>query len=222
MSKKILIIAAHPDDETIGCGGTIKKHIDINDQVYVLFMTNGISARSVSKKQITIRKENLKKVAKLLNYRIVDNFNLRDNEMDIYPLLKIVKKIEKIIKKLQPEIIYTHFENDLNIDHQITYKAVLTACRPVPNLSIKEINCFEVLSNTNWGFYNLQKFKPNYYVDISNFINAKKKALSLYQNEIKDDPHTRSLDNIIRNNKVRGQEVGLNSAEAFFQVRKII
>ena len=173
-NKKVLVIAAHPDDETIGCGGTIKKHRKNNDKVYVLFMTNGISARTTNRKKILTRKKNLLEVSKILDFDVIKNLNLKDNQLDKFPLLKIIKEIEKVIKKIKPNIIYTHYENDLNVDHQVTYNATMTACRPLPNSSIKEINCFEILSSTDWSSNNLKRFNPNYFIDISNFITEKK------------------------------------------------
>jgi N-acetylglucosamine malate deacetylase 1 len=220
-NKSVLVIAAHPDDETIGCGGTIKKHRVNKDIVNVIFMTNGISARTINKKKILKRKKDLVEVSKILDFKIIKTLNFKDNQLDSVPLLKIIKEIEKIIIKLKPDIIYTHYENDLNVDHQITYKATMTACRPSPNTSIKEINCFEILSSTDWSSNNLKRFNPNYYIDVKNFTESKKKSLKKYGEEMKKNPHTRSIQNILRNNRIRGQQVGLKFAEAFFQVRKI-
>ena len=108
-------------------------------------MTNGISARTTNRKKILTRKKNLLEVSKILDFDVIKNLNLKDNQLDKFPLLKIIKEIEKVIKKIKPNIIYTHYENDLNVDHQVTYNATMTACRPLPNSSIKEINCFEIL-----------------------------------------------------------------------------
>ena len=220
-TNKVLVIAAHPDDEMIGCGGTIFKHLYNKDKVYILFMTNGISARSESQKEKKIRNKNFIKVKTFVKYNFLGNLNLPDQEMDTIPLLKIVKKIEFFIKKIKPNIILTHFENDLNMDHRVTFEATLTAARPFPKQSVKEINCFEIASSTNWRNIPNKIFTPNLYVDISNFINKKKKGLAFYKKEIKKDPHSRSLKNILSLNKIRGGDVGVKIAEAFYQIRKL-
>jgi LmbE family N-acetylglucosaminyl deacetylase len=220
-NNKVLVICAHPDDEIIGCGGTIFKHLSTSDKVYVLFMTNGISARSDKANDINLRYKNFLKVRSLIKYIFLGNLNLPDQKMDTIPLLNIVKKLELFIEKIKPNIIYTHYANDLNYDHRITFEAALTAARPYPGQSVKEINCFEIPSSTNWRNVPNKIFFPNLYIDISKFVSKKKKCLSYYKKEIKKNPHSRSLKNIYYLNKVRGGEIGVNFAEAFYQIRRI-
>ena len=219
--NKVLVVAAHPDDEMIGCGGTILKHMNVNDEVFILFMTNGISARSVESKELVLRRKNFEKVKSFMKFKLAGNLDLPDQKMDTVPLLQITKKIEKYIKNIKPNILYTHFENDLNSDHRITFEAAITASRPFPNQTVKEINCFEIPSSTNWRNIPYKIFFPNLYVDISKFVTKKRKGLSFYKKEIKKDPHTRSLKNILSLNKIRGGDVGVKFAEAFYQIRKI-
>ena len=128
--KKILIIAAHPDDEILGCGGTILKNIKTS-KIKVIFLTNGISARSSKKKKINERKNESLRLFKYLNLDKPIFFNFPDNQLDKIPLLKIIKKIESVLRKFNPDEVFTHFENCLNVDHQVTYKATITACRPL-------------------------------------------------------------------------------------------
>lgn len=220
MKKNISFIVAHPDDETIGCGGTILKKINEGHQINLLILSNGISSRSEKKKDLIFRKKNFEKVIrnyKIKNYEILD---FPDNKFDTVPLLKIIKVIENFLRKNRSSEVFTHYYDELNIDHRITSKAVITACRPKPNSLIKKLFFFEVLSSTDWNFNN-NTFRPNYFEDVSKFTQKKIKLLKLYKNEILKGNHTRSLKNIIRLSEVRGASVGIKNAEAFIIYREI-
>ena len=233
---KILVIVAHPDDEVLGMGGTIKKHTKNGDSVVVAYLTTGINARrsidytnsssynfsehylQKNKKQILELKNDAKKSSKILGVKNTLFFDFPDNEMDTIPLLKIVKTIEKIILKEKPDIVYTSHYKDLNIDHRITCNATLTACRP-NSIFIKEILCFEIFSSTEWTFS--YDFKPNYFVNIEKELSSKINAMKKYKNELKKFPHPRSLENIENSAKRWGSISGFNAAEAFQIIRKI-
>ena len=219
-NNKILIIAAHPDDEMLGCGGSIVKLKEKN-QISVVFLTNGVSARTKSKKAANIRKNECLNLFKKLNLSKPTIMNFPDNQLDKVPLLKIIKKIETIIKKYKPNIVLTHYENCLNIDHQIAYRATITACRPLKTKSVKTILSFEVLSSTDWASFEKKNFQPNFYINISNQIKDKLKFLSYYKSEIKKYPHSRSLKAIEALAKIRGTSSGYNFAEAFYLVRHL-
>jgi len=224
----IFIIVAHPDDEVFGCGGTIAKYRKGND-IYVAILGEGISSRykkrKEAKEEISKLKEDSIKAGKLLGIKRTFFFGLPDNCFDTVSFLEIVKKIEEIIKKIKPEVVYTHYSGDLNIDHRITFQAVLTATRPVKGCPVKEIYSFEVPSSTEWSFGKIEKekvFNPNVFEDISDTLGIKLKALRLYKSEIRKFPHPRSLKTI-RAIAVRwGSVAGLKYAEAFELVRKII
>ena len=141
--------------------------------------------------------------------------DLKDNQLDDYPLLEIIKKTEKIIYKYKPDIIYTHFNGDLNIDHQIISRAVVTAARPVLKKNIKKIYLMEILSSSNLMLDEKNSFCPNSYVDISNFISIKKKCLIIYKKEMMTFPQIRSIKSIINLNSYRGSEISTKYAEAF-------
>ena len=220
-NKKILIIAAHPDDEILGCGGTIFK-LKKNNKIQIIFMTNGVSARSNNDDKILKRKLECERLFKYLKIGKPTFFNLPDNQLDQLPLLKIVKKVEKVIKSFKPEVVFTHYENCLNIDHQITYKATITACRPLKNISVKKILSFEVLSSTEWGLYKKKTFQPNYYLGIDKEIKNKIKAMKFYKSELKKYPHSRSLKAIEALAKYRGISSGFKYAEGFMLVRELV
>lgn len=220
MNKTILVIAAHSDDEALGCSGVIAKHVTEGDNVHLLFMTDGVASRLESrdgKNRLTYAQI----ASKVLKVNSFTNLDFPDNQMDSIPLLGIVKEVENKIAELQPEVIYTHHIGDLNVDHQITHKAVITACRPQPSFCVKEIYAFEVLSSTEWSTPGVESFSPNVYIDITDYIDIKKQVLDIYSEEMRQSPHSRSIDNALRLNALRGNSVGVDYAEAFFLIRAV-
>ena len=216
----ILVVVAHPDDEVLGCGGMIAKYASLGSVVHVLFMSDGVNSRDgATNKEVTIRQNSAKESSDILGIHSVTFLKFPDNKMDSIPLLDIVKEIEKIIIDLQPNIIYTHHLGDLNIDHQITHRAVITACRPKPGFCIKEIYTFEVPSSTEWQTPGYLTFTPNVYIDISAEMEIKRKALEVYSDEMHQSPHTRSIKNVVRLNALRGNSTGMDYAEAFTLIR---
>ena len=227
MKKKLLIVAAHPDDEILGCGGTIAKYIKQGAKVKTIILTKGISSRH---EKITNKVKNLQsklhKSSLLANRAIgvkeISYYDLSDNEFDNKSLLSLVKLLENEIKKFKPNKIFTHFINDLNIDHQYTAKAVITAARPEYQNSVSEIIFFEVNSSTDYQINsNGMQFEPNFFVDISKTLKNKKNALNFYKSEMKKYPHSRSVKAIIDKNITIGYSFGLLACEAFQIVRKI-
>lgn len=222
---RVLIVAAHPDDEILGCGGTIARLVSEGVSVFTLILGEGVTSRD-RKRQTGGRQRDINKLrgeAKKANQKIgvkdTFAFDFPDNRFDTVPLLDIVKIIEEIKAKILPQAIYTHHENDLNIDHQITYRAVLTATRPLIDEVVKEIYSFYVPSSTEWSCP--QKFLPNVYVDISNTLKQKLKAMEEYQSELRNFPHPRSLKGIELIASYWGLISGLLYAEPFELVRMI-
>lgn len=224
----VLVVAAHPDDEILGCGGTIVRHIKLGNQVCILILGEGLSSRfrnreSVKKKEFYSLKKQAKKAANILGVREVFFLDFPDNSFDSVPILKIIKEIERVKKAVRPSIIYTHHYGDLNIDHCIAYRAVLTACRPVKDETVREIYSFEIPSSTEWSGPDKETyFIPDRFVDISKTIETKIKALSCYKNEIRTYPHPRSMKSVKLLGARRGSEVGLKFAESFQTIRSII
>jgi LmbE family N-acetylglucosaminyl deacetylase len=219
--ENIIVFAAHPDDEVLGCGGAMKKFSKTHDVISVFFST-GITSRSNknSNKSINKLKEDCIKCNKILGTKKIIFLDFDDNKMDIYPRLEIIKKIEEILNRYKPSLIFTHNFSDLNIDHEIVSKSVVTACRPNKNNNkIKKILFFETLSSSEWSID--RNFKPNYYIDITKYISSKIKAMSKYKSEIQKSPMPRSLDNIKTLAKLRGSEINKNFAEAFSLYREI-
>ena len=223
MNKKILVVASHPDDEVLGCGGTLIKYSNDGYEIKIIFMTNGVSSRSkIQKNEILKRKNAAVKSSRILGANKPKFFNFKDNAMDSVSLLKIIKKIEKEVNNFKPSIIFTHYNSDLNIDHEITSRATLTACRPTKNNSVKSLFMFYVPSSTEWSHKkNKNNFVPNWFEDISKSYKKKKIALNCYKMEMRKWPHPRSLKNIKNLQEVFAAEVGQKNTEAFLLYRRI-
>ncbi len=224
MAKKVLVVAAHADDEALGCGGSMAKHSAAGDEVNVLFMTNGVGARIESKlADITDRDTAMQQALGVLGVKVCKRCEFPDNQMDQVPLLEIVREIEKFCAENgAPDRVFTHFPNDLNVDHQCTHRAVLTCFRPQPAVHVKpkEILAFEVASSTGWMSPDAG-FLPNYFINIDPTLSRKINALTAYQAEMRPWPHARSIEAMIHLARFRGASVGLCAAEAFELQRSI-
>ncbi len=218
--NNILIVAAHPDDEILGCGGTIIR-LRKEFNIYTIFMTDGVSSRGKNKKEAQLRRKSCLKLFSHLKINKPFFLNFPDNKLDSVPLLNIVKKIEKILFRYNPIEVYTHFENCLNIDHRITYQATITACRPLKSSNVSKILSFEIPSSSDWALFKNKSFQPNYFVDITKELPAKINSLKFYKKEIKKDPHSRSLNYVKALAKVRGGSCGVKFAEGFYLNRFI-
>lgn len=227
MKSKVLIVVAHPDDEVLGCGGTIVKHTQQGDEVCTLILAEGLTSRD-NKRMPEKHTDTLKcladaahKANKILGVTSLSLHQFPDNRMDSVDLLDIVKVVEDFILQIKPDIIYTHHYGDLNIDHRITNKAVVTACRPTPSFFVQTVLFFEVPSSTEWQTDTQKAFVPNWFVDISNTWGLKLKALESYSIEMRDWPHARSVKAVEHLARWRGASVGLEAAEAFMLGRQI-
>ncbi|KYK25261.1 GlcNAc-PI de-N-acetylase [Euryarchaeota archaeon SM23-78] len=224
MKNRILVVSAHPDDEVLGVGGTIRKKVNQGNEAYCIIAAEGITSRNTKESAKELKKlhEQTLKASKIIGYKKVFFLNLPDNRMDSINLLDIIKKIEEIIEKIKPQIVYTHDLSDLNIDHRICFKAVMVATRPTNGCCVNEIYTFETLSSTEWQAKTNKIFQPNTYEDISNEIESKINALKEYKGEIRNYPHPRSERGVRILAKYRGLESGLENAEAFCLIRRII
>lgn len=223
----ILVIAAHPDDEILGVGGTVAKHAANGDHVFAMILGEGQTSRFDKREDAgtTIIEKlhgNTIKAAEVIGFREVFFENFADNRFDSVDLLDVVKVIEKRVNQLQPEIIYTHHKGDLNVDHLVTYRAVLTATRPMQDCPVKEIYTFETLSSTEWNFtYGDDSFAPNVFIDVEPYFNQKLESMRQYETELCEFPHPRSLKALTVTAQKWGSVVGRNYVEAFEVVRVI-
>ena len=217
----VLVIAAHPDDEILGCGGTIARHIKNGAMVSVLIMADGITSREKSStellaKEIGERQECANLANRILGVNDLTLLSYPDNRMDRAVLLDVVKDVEKKLDQLKPSIVYTHHAGDVNIDHYIVHEAAIVACRPQPDHCVRELLFFETPSSTEWRpAASRSSFEPNWFIDISETLDLKLKALQAYDSELRQFPHPRSLSAVEHLARWRGASVGLEAAEAF-------
>ena len=227
--QKILIIAAHPDDEVLGCGGSMAKWSRDGHRVHVLIMAEGATSRDKKRDRYAWKGElsNLfrfaKKAGEILGVESVELLDYPDNRMDSVDMLDVVKSIEEHIEKRKPEVVITHHSGDLNIDHQVIHQAVVTACRPQPGHPVKRILSFEVQSATEWQSSTInQPFTPNWFEEITDTLELKIQALEAYESEIREWPHARSIKAVDHQARWRGVTVGCQAAEAFILIRQVI
>ncbi len=234
-NRSVLVVAAHPDDEILGCGGTLALHVGRGDSCCILIVAEGLTSRSTKrdlealKLKLEVLKNIARQAAQIIGINDIRFGGLPDNRMDSLDLLDVVKLIEEVIDDVKPNIVYTHHYGDLNIDHQLVHQAVMTAARPLPESTVKKILYFEVPSATGWNTptsYNA--FLPQYYVDLSQIVRNNKsaldiklEALKIYESEMRPYPHNRSMGSVKHLACWRGSSVGLFSAESF-QVGRII
>lgn len=222
----VLIIAAHPDDEILGCGATIAKLAAVGYEVFFAILGEGITSRYPNREdavgsQIQELKKTAEKVRDLLGAKKLFLFDFPDNRFDTVPLIDIVKTIEGLIKEIGPQTVFTHHHSDLNIDHAITNRAVLTATRPLSGCPVNEIYAFEIPSSTEWSFGQLGSFQPDTFCNVENTIEKKINALGLYETERREFPHPRSPVALKAIAQRWGSVVGFPYAEAFQTIRRL-
>lgn len=225
MRSCVLVVAAHPDDETYGAGGAIARHRAAGDEVTVLFMTDGVGARHDRSDR---QKQAGRDACWALGVHDVRFADLPDQRLDELPLLELIDPISTVIQEIQPTIVYTHHHGDANQDHRHVFEAVLVAVRPTPTNVVDQVLCFEVPSSTEWAPTSLAgwAFLPNVFVDIAEHRESKAKAIDAYrlthENEVKPFPHPRSQEAVDAFDVARGASVGMAAAEAFVEIRRLI
>jgi N-acetylglucosamine malate deacetylase 1 len=222
--KSILVVAAHPDDEVLGCGGYIANQVQSGDEVFVTFLSDGVTSRlgNSGLQEIESRRNAARLASKVLGVSDVSFGDFPDNKLDASPLLEVIQTIEAVVERIRPQIVMTHFGGDLNIDHRIVNQAVLTACRPAPKQGVKEILFFEVPSSTEWQVpVEGEAFIPTWFEDISKTLELKIKALTLYEHELREWPHPRSVRAVEHLAHWRGASCGVDAAEAFILGRRL-
>lgn len=223
----ILIVAAHPDDEVLGCGGTALKLANAGHEVSIAILAEGMTSRFETRERTDaalLQKlhSDAKKAGSLIGAKKVTLHGLPDNRLDSVPLLEVVKIVEELVSTIKPERIYTHHPGDLNVDHGVVNRAVLTATRPMAGNPVKQVYAFEVASSTEWAFQRVGiPFTPNTFVDIETTIESKIDAMQAYESEARPFPHPRSPEALRAIAKRWGSVVGVGAAEAFELIRSI-
>ena len=218
--KRILVVAAHPDDELLGCGGTLARQLSQGSEVYCLILGKGMMSResaTIDNQTLLLKSCDQAQASMGITDKWVLDYP--DNQYDTVPLLDVVRSIEQTLLMVQPDAIFTHYAHDLNIDHQIAFQATLTACRPIHSSSVRGLYSFYTPSATEWGS---DVFEPNMFVDVTQFMDQKLRALSYYDTELRTDPYPRSVEGIKAFTRYFGSTVGVEHAEPFKVIRALI
>ena len=221
MNDKVLIVAPHPDDEVLGCGGTIKKLSDEGRDVFVLVTTRGKKELYSDKQVINVRKEGCD-AHKILGVKETRFLDYPAPDLDLIPVASISQDINNIIRELNITTIYLPHHGDVHNDHKVIFNAGLVASRPVKGQTVKGIFVYETLSETEWAVpSNSDIFIPTCFVNISDVFSYKLEAMKCYKSQLRDFPNPRSLESIEALANLRGSTVGFTHAEAFMTIRII-
>lgn len=216
----VLVLAPHPDDEVLGCGGSIARHASRGDRVHVAVMTRAIP-EVASSQQVTTVREELRRAHAVLGVASTEFLDLPAPQLDTIPESHIASRIGAVVSALRPSVVYIPHFGDIHVDHSVTHRAALVACRPLSDSPVRRLVSYETLSETEWPVPLSEAFAPNVFVDISDFLEVKIAAMACYVSQLKEFPHPRSLDVMRALAQVRGATVGLKAAEAFNLVRDI-
>jgi LmbE family N-acetylglucosaminyl deacetylase len=221
----VLCIVAHPDDEVLGVGGTLARHAADGDEVHICILSDGVTSRyddtDAADTEIQQRRQRAKQAADTLG-ATVSLHGFPDNCFDTVPLLDIVQTIEAEVAENNPDIIYTHHYGDLNIDHELTCRAVTTAARPLKDSGVERVFAFETLSATEWSVPSPDNsFHPQHFVTITDQLETKLDSLRIYEEELREPPHPRNVETVRQNTRVWGAKVGSYAAEAFELIREV-
>ncbi len=225
--RPVLVIAAHPDDEILGCGATAARLVKEGSEVHFAILGEGITSRHADRadadaNQLAILHQQSRTAAAKIGVESVFLHHFPDNRLDTVPLLEVVKIVEDLIDRVRPEVVYTHHNGDLNVDHGVVFRAVLTATRPTKGNPVREIYAFEVASSTEWAFQSIgPAFRPNVFVDVANTIDAKVAAMECYESEARKFPHPRSPEALRAIAARWGSVAGCRAAEAFELIRSV-
>ena len=214
--KNVIVISAHPDDETLGVGGTILKHIANGDNVYWLIVTNVFENQGFSKERVESRQLEISKVEKMFGFKETFNLNYPTMTLSSSSLIKMVPEISTVFSEVKPEIIYTLNRSDAHSDHRVIFDAVMACTKSFRYPFIKQILMYECISETEFAPALAEKvFLPNYFIDITNYLDKKNEVMKICESELGQHPFPRSLENIKALAHFRGASVGVQYAEAF-------
>jgi len=220
--NKVLVIAVHPDDETLACGGTLLKHKSNNDKIHWLIATDIKESEGFKKSTVEKRKNEINKVENLFNFDSVSKLGLSTTKVDDYSMNSLIEKISSVINKIRPDIIYLPFKGDIHTDHKKIFNAAYSCTKSFRYPFIKKIYMMETLSETDFSL-NIkdESFMPNTFVDISDFMDKKIEIMNLYDGELGDHPFPRSVKNIKALATYRGATAGCDYAESFMLIKEI-
>lgn len=220
--SKVIIISAHPDDETLGAGGTILKHKKNGDEVHWVIVTDVFEREGFSYERVLSRKQEIEKVSKLYSFNSVNNLGYPTMKLNDTILFELVNKISNIFQELEPDTIYVMNRSDAHSDHRIVFDAVMSCTKSFRYPFVKKVLMYECISETEFAPILPERvFQPNYFVDISDFLNKKIEIMKIFDSELGEHPFPRSIKNIEALATYRGATIGVNYAEAFQLIKYI-
>jgi LmbE family N-acetylglucosaminyl deacetylase len=214
--NRVLAVAAHPDDEVLGCGGTLALHVDAGDEVTIVVACEGESLRYGA--GMVNQASDIAEAAKVLGAVAVRTLGFPDQRLDTLNLVEVIRPLEQAVAETRPHVVYCQYGGDINRDHHLLFQAALVATRPVVD-QIRAVYAFETASSTEWAFP--RTFVPDTWIDISSTLERKIQAMACYRSEVRDYPHPRSLESLRNQAMHRGNQVALRAAEVFMTVRRV-
>jgi len=215
--KRVLVIAAHPDDELLGCGGTVALHAENGDEVTSVIVCEGESLRYGE--DGVGQKDHIQAAGQVLGVKEVRTLKFPDQKLDTFTLTDIITPLEQVVEDVRPDVVYTQYGGDINRDHELLFKAMLVATRPMEEY-IEAIFAFDTASSTEWAYP--RTFVPDTWVDISTTVQKKLDAMACYESEVRDYPHPRSLQALSNRSAAWGNQCCLGHAEVYMTIRRTL
>jgi LmbE family N-acetylglucosaminyl deacetylase len=218
---RVVVIGAHPDDEILGAGGTLARHVNDGDVVHALVVADGATSRASDELMRTLEKDATRS-AEMIGFSSVELRSLPDQRLDTVPFIELTRLIESVLDDIRPHVVYTHFPGDVNVDHGLVARAAWTACRPYARPLLRRFAVFETPSSTEWAWpMNDSGLQPNHFVDITDTLDIKVAAMECYQTELRDYPHPRSSRSLRERAAYWGSQVGRLAVEPFRILRDL-
>jgi LmbE family N-acetylglucosaminyl deacetylase len=218
---RIVVIGAHPDDEILGAGGTLARHVMEGDEVHAIVVADGASSRAPDEMMFAL-KEDAARAAETIGFASIRVQSLPDQRLDTVPFIDLTQNIEAILDDIQPHVVYTHFPGDVNVDHGLVARAAWTACRPYVRPQLRRFAVFETPSSTEWAWpVNDSDLRPNHFVDITETLDTKIAAMECYKSELREYPHPRSSRSLRERAAFWGSQVGRLAVEPFRILRDV-
>ena len=221
VGTRVVVLGAHPDDEILGAGGTLARHVLDGDEVHAIVVADGASSRASDEMRIALEKD-AARAAEAIGFTSIRLESLPDQRLDTVPFIDLTQIIESILNDIEPHVVYTHFPGDVNVDHGLVARATWTACRPYARPQLRRFAVFETPSSTEWAWpVNDSSLQPNHFVDITETLDKKIAAMECYRSELREYPHPRSSRSLRERAAFWGSQVGRLAVEPFRILRDV-
>jgi len=218
---RVVVIAAHPDDELLGAGGTLARHVRDGDEVHAIIVADGAGSRYPDELVSTLEKQ-ARRAAEVIGFTSLQFLSLPDQRLDTVPLIELTQRLEGVLDEIEPGTVYTHFPEDVNADHRLVSRCAWTACRPYARPQLQKFAVFETPSSTEWAWpMPGTEFRPNQFVDVTDTLGTKIAAMECYETELRDYPHPRSNRALRERAAYWGSHVGRLAAEPLLVLREV-